>query len=389
MRFRSTLIEFVKRKITYNKTNSYYENGENNDYSERIDRLINNSVTAKQCANIMAVFLVGKGFYNKNTFDLGGLSLIKFAHKVSYNLVRQRGVFIHFNYNLNYDKVSAKVIPFNHCRVGKKDSDKYNGKIGICEDWNNSKSKNIKWIDIYNSNKEIIKYQIGINKDDDINIQKDKLRKYNGQILYVNLDDDYIYPLSTIDAVQNDCDSESQASIYKNRSLRKGFFGKTLIVTKPLIDAVQEHNPEEFKKQDGERRAFKKTVQSFIGAENNEGVLHIEMEFDDQLGIDKSILFKSIETNIDDGMFEFTETSVSNNILFSFGIPKLLVKTNDSSIYGQGGDGIYQAKLFYQDQTEQLRQSFIEIIKETVNGFKDFYGIIELELLIKEKDVIN
>lgn len=381
MRFKSTLIEFFKRAITYDKKLEIFSNGENNDYPERIERLINNAVTGKTSAIMMASYLAGKGFGEHNKFEVNPKNtLLQFTHKSAKSIARQRGMFIHFNYDLNHKFTSADILPFAHCRIGKKDDDQYNGKIAVCKDWSDVKlAKNAKLIDVYNRNPKVINAQFAAQGED-----------YKGQVLFVNLDDDTDYPYSTIDAVQNDCDSEYQASIYKNRSLRKGFFGKTLVVTRPLVDANKESEAELWKVQDGEREKFKKTLKGFIGAENADGIMHIEMEFDDEEGLDKAILFKNIDAKIDDKLFSFTESSVSNNIRFAFNnIPAMLVRNTDGQMFGQSGDGITQAKLFYQEQTTMERMILVETIEMIMANFAGFEGTLTHELLIVKKEENN
>jgi len=96
-----------------------------------------------------------------------------------------------------------------------------------------------------------------------------------GQILFVNQDSKLIYPLSRIDSVANDCDSEAQAAIYKNRLLRKGFFGNTLVVTRPLVDenTTQKYTDEartvlskEWQTAESERDEFQKSIKDSLGA---------------------------------------------------------------------------------------------------------------------------
>ena len=60
--YRSTLVELFSRKLTFNKKDNIYNNGDDNDYPERIERIINNSTTAKMSANRLASFIYGKGF---------------------------------------------------------------------------------------------------------------------------------------------------------------------------------------------------------------------------------------------------------------------------------------------------------------------------------------
>ena len=386
MRIKSKLIELFKRTISYNKNTSVYENGDSNDYPERIERLINNSVTAKQCANTMAVFLAGKGFGDNNSFEVSdGVTLLKLTHKASQSTSRQRGIFFHVNYNLNYEIASLDVLPFSHCRVGKKDDDKYNGKIGVCEDWTDHKKSGVKWINVYNSNKKVIKAQIDKCKGD---TDVDKLDNYKGQVLFISLDNDTIYPYSTIDAVQNDCDSEAQASIYKNVSLRKGFFGKTIVITRPLLTAKPEDD--DYKEQKDELTAFQGSMKDFMGAENADGILHLQLEFDDDEKIEKAIKFEKIETNINDKLFAFTENSVFNNILFAFNnLPKILARSSEGNMFGNSGELIKQAKIFYQDQTTMERMVVIDTIKMLMQKFSGFKGELTHEPLIKIEDAVS
>jgi hypothetical protein len=113
------------------------------------------------------------------------------------------------------------------------------------------------------------------------------------------------------------------------------------------------------------------------------------MEFDDTNGIEKSILFKTIETNIDDKLFEFTEKSTRDNIRFAFNnIPAMLVHANDGQMFGQSGEGIKQAKLFYQEQTTMERMALEEAFNYLMKYFEGFTGVLKIELLIKD-DVNN
>lgn len=384
MRFKATLTEFIKRVISYDKKLEIFSNGINNDYPEKIERLINNSVTAKQSSGTMTSFLTGKGFgetNNKIKVD-GEKTLFSFLSSGGKSIARQRGIFIHVNYDQNFEFTSLKVLPFSHCRIGKKDDNSYNGKILVCSDWSDEKlAKKAESIDVYNRKEKVIQAQFDANGED-----------YKGQILFVNLDEETDYPYATIDAVQNDCDSESQASIYKNRSLRKGFFGKTLVVTRPMIGVEKtDANMEKWTAQDSERKQFQKTIKNFIGAENSDGVLHLEMEFDEDENLDKAILFKNIEANIDDKLFQFTEDSVANNICFAFNnIPKILVRNTEAgSIFGSNGTAIFEAKLFYQDQTTIERTILINTVIDLMSNFKGHKEtILTHELLVQKKEAV-
>lgn len=381
MGLKVNLYNIFKRDEKEDKKLKVYNSGIANDYPERIERLITNSVTAKQAANTMTAFIAGQGFGELDNFIVNqhkGLTLFDLTHRASSSLSRQRGIFFHVNYNMNCDITSIDVLPFSHCRIGKKDDNSHSGKIAVCENWTDPKKrKETKFIDTFNPKKKVVEAQIEAAKG---------IKNYKGQILFVSMDYNRIYPDATIDAVQEDCDSESQASIYKNRSLRKGFFGKTMVITKPLVDADPE-DEKNYAEQTRGREQFKKTIQEFIGAENNEGILHFEMEFDETEGIEKSLLFKTIETNIDDKLFEYTESSCANNIRKAFNnLPPALIDAHDGALFGSSGEALYEMKRFYQDQTVLERKTMIQSIDRLMKNFKDFNGTLVHKPLIEEKD---
>lgn len=386
MKIKSTFISLFKKEDKLDAKLEVFENGSGNEYPETIELLINNSVTAKQCSNTMTSFIAGRGFGEKlNKFKVNkkkGLTLFDMTLRASSSISRQRGIFIHVNFNLNFGIASLDVLPFSHCRIGKKDDNDHSGKIGVCQNWKEPQKNPVKYIDAYNSNKNVLINQINACEGESI---EEKMKNYKGQIMFISMDYNTIYPFATIDAVQEDCDSESQAAIYKNRSLRKGFFGKTMVITKPMIDVTQKDDPEEFTIQDGERNKFKKTLKEFIGAENNEGILHFELEFDDTEGIDKAIQFKTIETNIDDKLFAHTESSVSNNIRKSFNnIPPALVESAEGALFGSSGEAILEMQKFYQNQTRMERTKVVQTITDLMSRFSGFEGTLVHETLISE-----
>lgn len=370
-----TVLEIVKRLVKWDKKLEIYQNGEDNSYTERIDRTINNSVTAKMASEIMVQYLIGKGFGESDNFKINdNQKLIDFAIDVADSLVRQRGVAIHFDYNLNFEAVNPKVIDFTKIRLGKKDSNFYNGKIVFKNDWNDTKEKEIVF-DVFNNKSEIIKKQIE---------KAGSIEKYKGQVLYINLDSRYFYPLSRIDAVMNDCDSESQAAIYKNMILRKGFFGKQIIMTPPLIsndepemilnDAGDLVRNREFAKRQAEADEVKKTIESFIGSENAGGALMIESP-DFINGIDTIFKIQTISSDLNDKMFEYTENSVSKNILMAFNnLPIALVKSPDSAMFGNSGASLLEAKKMYWENTSKERNKLETIINDIVQNLPTWNG---------------
>ena len=370
-----TVFEIVKRLVTWDKKLEIYQNGADNLYPERIDRLINNSVTAKMASEMMVQYVLGKGFGEADNFKVNdSQKLIDFAIDVADSLVRQRGIAIHFDYNLNFEPINPKVLDFTKVRLGLKDSKQYNGKILFKNDWSNNKEDAVVF-DVFNKSDKIVQAQI--NKAGTID-------KYKGQVMYINLDSRYYYPLSRIDAVINDCDSESQAAIYKNMILRKGFFGKQIIMTPPLIsndepemvlnDLGELVRNREFARRQAEADEVKKTIESFIGSENAGGALMIESP-DFINGIDTIFKIQTINSEVNDKMFEYTENSVSKNILMAFNnIPVALVKSPDSAMFGNSGESIAEAKKMYWENTSKERNKLETIINDIVQNLPTWEG---------------
>jgi hypothetical protein len=367
---RTELLDIIKRVIKWDEKLEIYTNGVDNAYPERVDRLINNSVTSKMALSILTQYLIGKGFGASDDIIINSdtkQKLYDLALDIDDSLAEFRGVAIHFSYNLNYKPVNPKVIPFENVRIGKKDSKKYNGKILVSDEWAEPKVDNIKIVDVFNNKESVVISQIK---------QAGDIQKYKGQILYINYDKNYYYPLSRIDSVMNDCDSEAQASVYKNQLLRKGFFGKTLVVTRPLTDNTipeylingsGERIPNrEYRNMLDEADTTKKTIETFLGAENAGGAMLMEMDWAGD-NLDDAIKIQQIESKLDDKMFSYTEESVSKNILMSFeNLPIALVKSPDSAMFGNSGEALKEAKNTYWENTTKERNKFVTILNEVL-----------------------
>ena len=368
---RTELLDIVKRLVRWDKKLEIYTNGADNAYPERVDRLINNSVTAKMSLSVLTQYIIGKGFGVSDDIVINSKTeqkLFDFALDIADSISEYRGVAIHFSYNLNLKPVNPKVIPFESVRIGKKDSKKYNSKILITDDWIGAKVDDLKVIDVFNENEAVVTSQME---------KAGGIEKYKGQILYINFDKNHYYPLSRIDSVINDCDSEAQASVYKNQLLRKGFFGKTLVVTRPLTDnQVPEYiiNGEgsripnrEYRDMMDEADQTKATIESFLGAENAGGAMLMEMDWAGD-NLDDAIKIQQIESKLDDKMFTYTEESVSKNILMAFeNLPISLVKSPDSAMLGNSGASMKEAKKLYWENTEKERNKFTTILNEVMS----------------------
>lgn len=381
MRVDSSFIKALWEKIAkFDKKTGIHHNGVNNNYPELVDALTVNSVTAREASKLMARYITGRGFgddlNNIAVHSEDGISLLRLLQDISKSIADHRGVFIHVNWNAAFEIKDVKVLPFADCRVGRKDSNRYAGKILVCEDWSDKKkTKEAKEVHVYNPKQKVIQAQVDA---------AGGWNKYNGQILYVHRDSG-TYPLANLHPCLEDADSEKQASLFKNTSLRKGFFGKMLVVTKPMIDDNITPEDPEYKEQVNARDTFRETLQEFIGAENVDGILHFELEADSD-DINDNIMFKQIDSNIDDKLFAHTENTVTDNIRMCYNnVPAALIRSQDGKMFGSSGDAFKAMKLFYQEQTEDERMFVEEVINRLMKHFQGKHEGLKIVPLIEKK----
>lgn len=391
MRIGARIIEIIKRFTGFDKSLGIIINGSDNNYPERIDRYIDNSGTARTSSKIMATYIAGRGFgKDDNTFKVNqDQTLLKLSRTFSRSSSRQGGIFIHVNYDMNFEFTSIKVLPYSHCRKGKKDDTNYNGKIIVYDNWDHESRETGKSdqidedrfhiFDVFNPIEKVILAQVEAEKGEDLT---EKFKAYKGQVLYINSEEEMDYALAPINAVQLDADSESQASIYKNRMLRNGFTGKQFIVTKPLVGRSESFaTPALFNEAKNERENFKRTVDKFYGAKNSGNGLHIELEAEGQ-SLDDVIKIINVPSEIDDKLFKFTESSVFRNILTAFNqIPEGLYR-QENSLFGQGGESLKVMAELYQNNTMFERDEMEQTLNMLMLNFKDFKKEIKLIPLI-------
>lgn len=374
----TSIFEIFKRLVKWDKQLEINSNGADNAYPERCERFLNNSVTASMASTKMAQYILGKGFGDADEYLIGDKRLYDLAKTICSELVENRGVFVHVSYDANLDISSFVALPFKTCRVGLIDSNEYAGLILTYPNWEEKKidKTKIKKYNVFNPDQGILRYQISKCKGKKL---EDKIKNYNGQVFYLNMDEKYVYPLSRIDAVQLECDNEHQASIYKNVLLRQGFFGKTVVITRPLIapsyiEDTTVQGVETLRKLESEKTNFVKGLKEFIGVGNNGGIMHLEVDFAGER-LEDAVLFKNIESKIDDQLFSFTENSAIQKILMAFNnLPISLVKSPDTAMFGNSGDSLRVAKEMYWEDNANDRNLFLSIINKFLKFHQTYKG---------------
>lgn len=389
---RASLKELWTRIIKPDKTNNWiYLNGENNLYPNECERVILSSPTASRCANLMAKFIAGSGITSSDEsadlLDPKDLPIINNKNQKitdvinlgSKSLSKHRGVFFWIGYGLkdgNFVPTQIEVLDYKKCRTSREDTIENKGKV-YYHDWEGqgtlkTNKKDMKWFYPFNSETKVVQAQIKADaktskRQLDLNAS---IKNYRGQVFYLNLDSELEYALSTIDGAYLDADTENRISIHSNSEVRRGFLGKTAVLTQGL-------DPDQSKK-------VVEDVSKWLGSENSASLYHLDLEETDDL--DKSFKILQVKAQYDEKLFIETTKRIKSNIFGCFNnIPEPLVMSSASALFGTGADTYTQMKLFYSEQTETER----EVLEETLTllGFPvKIKPIIEVEAVETSAD---
>lgn len=336
----------IEKRTTPLKKHLYY-NGEDNLYPNTVDALISNSVTASQCAEKMSAFLVGKGFgpsvddivvnvqKDYTAYDLLTLT----AAEVS----RQKGVFIHVNYNLE-GKPSYDILQYEKCRISREDDKDNRGKI-YYQDYSQRNVKE-KWFYPYNPKISVINAQR--RKDCDLlkitePSPQQLIENYRGQVYFLTFDNSRVYPLAWIHPVRNDCESEYHISLMRNKQIKNGFQKSTVFLTNEM---EEEKGDEIFA-----------AIQKLSGSENAGNVAMIELQNYNK----DAFHIQQLESNIDDKIVDLTEQRLANNIRKVYRIPKELVDSEKGAMFGSSGEAMKEIIDFYSDELSKERKTLEQV----------------------------
>lgn len=365
---KANLYELKQRNVVKpDKRNEILNNGADNAYPTRVERLILGSVTAKSAASMYASFLVGDGFANEslNKIVVGEMNykpitLYKLLEKVAHSVAYQQGLYLHCNIGFDGAKYYINEInplPFKHCRLGSPDDVNYSGKVAIYDNWDKQKgggiqASKVNRVDVFNFTPSVIEAQVN---------KAGGWEKYKGQVFWHFFDDEYIYPLSLVDVVQDDADTELQISQFKNGELNGNLFAKYI-----LRHAYFE--------SETEKAEFLHRIAQFQGSKNNGSIMVIEDDItQDALGEvkDNGLKFEKIEQNVNDKLFIDWEQSTANNIRKAFkAIPPVLIDYTEGKLGNTSGTALVEAAKFYNEMTKKDRAIISQVFQELFSKFK-------------------
>ncbi|RMZ58958.1 hypothetical protein D1632_15445 [Chryseobacterium nematophagum] len=369
---RAENIELFTREISIaDDDKKIYVRDVDNLYPLRIEKIINNSPTAKKCANLMAKYIAGNGNEENFVVNKKGETINDVISSASVDIAYQYGVYFKLKYTLDLENSINDIIVFKPESIevldyvlmakSKEDNDDFPGKYYVIKPEDNclgAHNDQAIWYYPYSKDQKVIKAQMKHDckaKEMENPTISQMLQNYRGQVYYMNLTPKYIYALPLVDSVYNDCDSEYRIGLYNNTQSRNGFLGK-IVVKKYETD----------REEDVE---FKDTVKQFFGAENSSDALIVSVPEAGNEDLTKSFVIDQIKPQFDDKLFEITNVSIRENIMGAFNnVPEPLIKAGNGALFGTNAETYKEMKRFYWEQNEMERSKLEQTLR--MFGFK-------------------
>lgn len=365
-------IERTEVKKKFNKKLNIYPNGViDNNAPDENEEIIDNSVTAGRCANLTAEYILGQGFGEHNNIIVNneGDTLFEVSEAICKDLGYHRGSYIHLNIGINSSNEvyidSISHIPYTHGRVGKQDDRKHSGKIHVHDNWLEAKENDIDIIDVFNLNKNVVISQVQ---------NSEGFKNYKGQIFFLNLDKNRIYPKSPLKSVIDYAYIQPAIGKLGHTSIQNGRFGTTLFITDEMIDPELDPNDKddakEIFKQKNEVSTFHENIGKTKGVNNAQTTMHIQSKKEAGESIKDSIHVQTIDSNINDKMFAETRKSAKEDICEAWRVPITLIKPVPG-MFGQTGQAYQQIKLFFQEGLESPQRKFEQSMQKLMRRFRE------------------
>ena len=342
-----------------------------NAYPQRVEDIINSSAVGTLCHNLALKFTVGSNFadkeFNNVKINDKGLTAKKLLRKVTSDLLKYNGFAVHINYNALYQKVSYNYIPFEYCRLTSSDSE-HPDKLALYDDWQKVngriKKDEIDYIDFFNDAPNVIEKQVE---------EAGGWENYNGQVYYYSANGKS-YPLSPVDSVLEDMQTDSKTKLFKYRNVSTNFMASHFLEV------------DEFESED-DRDDFEAVLTEFQGADDALKIMLLEKK----AGQEASFNLQKVDIQGVDRLYEYTENSVRDAIIRNYLIPPVLLLQTSGKLGSakeiQDATNYYNGIVNYnQDLLEEI---FTELFRNNIRVEKAEFNILPLKAKVDELEVTN
>lgn len=264
-----SFVNFIQREFAYSSqvNQGYLPFGVNDDFPNRLTKLIQGSPTATSCLSTWADFIAGEGFnagedLENLVINNSGLTFSQFHAIQSASFAKNWGCATLVKYNAVGQNTEWYDLPFSACRLGKPDDNGIISKVYYNPYFGTKHYRpqdNIIY-DIYNPDAAVIQA---------------RENKWKGQIYWYGVRDDKdpFYPIPDHYSAEHWMNVEKNAAVYFDDQLQNGFLQDTIMkmIGNPNdASGVKKNDTEEYTK--GE--VFDKEMTSnFAGAKNRHRIL--------------------------------------------------------------------------------------------------------------------
>lgn len=363
--------------------------GVNNAFPQEVLEITTGSSTGSSCIEVYKKFIVGKGFADKAFFESvinrQGDTADKLLGLEALDLATFKGLYIHVNYNANFQIVEVQHVPFETARLGALNDQGKVDKILLHWDWAHQFSNIKKWskddihaIDLFNPDPIVIEQQVEA---------AGGWEYYKGQIYVFNENRIGSYPVPLYYPALTDMSTEQGISNLSYRNARNNFLPAGMVVD--ILEADPESEEQE--------NDTEKNLIEFQGDEEACKIFYTSVKSKEE-----APLFVPFDSKNYDKEFSVTDESVRGRIGRSFNQPPILRSEDVGSNFG--ADALENAYNFYNSVTENerlhLERIFAEIFKywakfeyknfqiiplsyKITNNFYDKYGDKGVDYLLK------
>lgn len=287
--------------------------------------VVKNSKSLMKAINKKAMFLYGAGFENedvgKTVVNSKGQTMNGLLKETCLDFAMFQNCSWHTSFNGLAQINEVKKLPFENVRICEPTLEGEVKNYAYLHKWEKYATKQnratyvAQEFDAFNPDSETVKFQI--KRDGGVYIENGKLcMDYKGQILYFELGDSFgeYYTTPVYLPTLQDAENEFLLSVSKKSDIEDGFKSKV------FITKFGNANPDQATR-DRDAQAY----QNSVGVQGSSLVLEYAQDEQSKSSIDV-VQTPDLAKN-----YEYAETSISDNILSMFGIPRDLLAFSEGS----------------------------------------------------------
>ena len=260
--------------------------GDDNLYPQTVHNIISASPTGTVCSGRLGDFIEGDGFreisFSALVVNHKGQTSDDIHSLVCKDMAEFNGFALHINYNIFGEIVEIQHIPFENCRLEEEDDNGYVARIAVHPDWSGQKTRrgkrikvtkeNIDYIDVFNPVKDVVNSQIE---------RAGGIEFYKGQVLWVSMAGDCIYPTGKADSVVTEMSTDEGLANVKYRNVRNNFLPSSIVVTKKGSAVTFDNDGNAI--EEDEDSSFSDMLKQMQGDTNAAKIGEVSIEADEEI----------------------------------------------------------------------------------------------------------